>query len=449
MRKVFLYVVFSILVLSPVGAASTYIAVEVPELQNAAVLPTDLYGSNEASLLLGQGHKLSIYSDGTVLPLLDGISGRVTAIAAGDINGDFRNELVVATDSGGALYFFAERNALWERHGQTQYLWDTITRLEIHDFDSDGWGDLLVLTEKGQVHVLLSSEGTLVPFWKSDPAEVVVGVEILDLDQDGYPELIYALQSGYIGILTLDGQGFATLWENYPWGLVESLVVLPDQPSPEWLVVTSQKMLYGWRFRGGEITSSRLFEGSELGEHLFYFPGEGLLSLSSKTGVSLFQLQSSSVTEKWTVPGLFGNHAFFYQGAPYLQALDGTYFRIEQGNAAWRVFLHNKDVTESVPLIRHNEIFYYSLSDVAVLFGLMEVPENRWRYVVDHHEIILDPHENLVKFDNLVIPINNPVLEKDGLPYVSAEVFPLFGWRVELDTARQHVIFQQNWGWWL
>jgi len=111
--------------------------------------------------------------------------------------------------------------------------------------------------------------------------------------------------------------------------------------------------------------------------------------------------------------------------------------------------LHNKDVTESVPLIKHNEIFYYSLSDVAVLFGLMEVPENRWRYVADHHEIILDPHENLVKFDNLVIPINNPVLEKDGLPYVSAEVFPLFGWRVELDTARQHVIFQQNWGWWL
>ncbi|MGI6650678.1 MAG: FG-GAP repeat domain-containing protein [Limnochordia bacterium] len=449
MRKRSLFVVFSILLLSQAALASAYIAVEVPEFQNAVVLAADLYGEDEPALLLGQGHILSLFKDGAFSQLIDGISGRITAVAAGDINGDFKNELVVATDSGGALYFFAERNGLWERFGQTQYLWDSITHLEVHDFDNDGWGDLLALTTKGEAHVFLSSEGTLFPFWKSEPGEIVAGIEALDVDHDGSPEVIYALQSGYIGVLTLEGQEFATLWENYPWGLVESLVVVPHQTAPEWLVVTNRKMLYGWRYRNGEVISTRLFEGTELGETLYYFPGQGLLSLSAKTGVSLFELQSSSVSEQWRVPGLFGAHAFYYRGTPYLQDAKGTWFRIEQGSSDWRVFLYDQEVTELVDLFSQNGEFYYRLPDVAKLLGLQEAPAGDWHYLADAHEIVLEPEGNLVKYDGLVIPLNTPILVKEGLPYVSSEVFPLFGWTVEPDVARQHLTFRQNWGWWL
>ena len=160
----------------------------------------------------------------------------------------------------------------------------------MHDFNGDGWGDVVALTDKGEAFVYLSREGNLFPLWKSPAGEYVVGFEVLDVDQNGYPDLIIALRSGYVAVLTWGEEEFVTLWENYPWGAVESLVIIPHATSPEWLVVTSQKMLYAWRWQNGEVTTSRKFEAQALGEHLFYIPQEGLLSLSGATGISLFDL---------------------------------------------------------------------------------------------------------------------------------------------------------------
>lgn len=448
-RKFTVSVVLFILLLSSASMAATYIAVEVPELQNSAPLVADLYSQGESTLLLGQGHSVFVLAEDTTVPLIEGILGHISALAVGDVNGDLRNDLVLGTDSGGALYFYTEKSGIWERQGQPQYLWDTIRLVEIHDFNNDGWGDVLVLTGKGEAHVLLSVEGTLYPFWKSKPGEVVVGIEAIDIDQNGYPELIYAFQSGYIAALGWEDQEFTVLWENYPWGLIESLIVLTHQSSPEWLVVTSQKMLYGWRYRNGEVVSSRLFEANELGEHLFYFAGQGLLSLSQKTGISLFELQSASVKEQWRVPGLLGDKAFYYQGDFYFRDPHGIYYKLVEGNNRWRIFLHNQEITESVAILNHDGELFYRLPDLAQRLGAVEIPDNSWYYVLGGHEIVLDPEHNRISYDNVVIPMTNPILEMDGLPYVSAEVFPLFGWRVELDSSRQHVIFQQNWGWWL
>lgn len=448
-RKITVFVVISILLLSAASGAATYIAVEVPELRNSVLRVADLYSQGESMLLLGQGHSVSTLAEDTVVPLIDGISGRISALAVGDVNGDLRSELVVGTDSGGALYFYAEKGGTWERQGQPQYLWDTIRLLEIHDFNNDGWGDVLVLTGKGEAHVLLSSEGTLYPFWKSKPGEVVVGVEVIDVDHNGYPEVIYAFQSGYIAVLDWEEQGFTVLWENYPWGSIESLVVLPHQSSPEWLVVTSQKMVYGWRYRNGEVVSSRLFEGNELGEHLFYFTGQGLLSLSQKTGISLFELQSASVSEKWRIPGIFGNQAFSFEGALYFRDPSGIYYKLVEGSNRWRIFLQNQEITESVEVLNHEGELFYRLPDLAESLGLIVHKGKSWYYVLGSHEVVLDPEHNCIRYDNVVIPMTNSILDMGGLPYVSAEVFPVFGWRVELDFSRQHVIFRQNWGWWL
>lgn len=448
MRRVTLVVVFSILLLFTAPMQANYIAEDVPELQNAIVLVADLYGRGESTLILGKEHGVFVLEGDTVVPLIEGISGRVSALAVGDVNGDFQNELIVGTDSGGALSFYALQDGVWERQGQPQYTWDVIRRLEIHDFNNDGWGDVLILTGRGEAQVLLSSEGNLYPTWKSKPGEVVVGIEALDIDHDGYTELIFAFQSGYIGVLKWK-EGFSVLWENYPWGSIESLVVVPHSNSPEWLVITSQKMLYGWRFRDGEVVSSRLFEGNELGEKLFYFEDIGLLSLSQKTGISLFDLQSAAVSEKWRVSGLFGDQAFLYQGDLYFRDLRRVYYKIVQGSAIWRIFVQEQEVTATVEILNHEGELFYRFPDLAQHLGVAEVADNSWYYLIDGHEVVLDPERNLVRYDHLPIPMKNPILAVDGQPYVSAEVFPLFGWKVELDPSRQQVVLQRSWGWWL
>ena len=448
MRRGTLVVVFSILFLVIMPVRASYIAEHVPELRNSIVLVADLYGQGESTLIFGQGHSVFALSDNTILPLIAEISGRVSALAVGDVNGDFQNELIVGTDSGGALNFYVWKDSVWERQGQPQYLWDVIRLLEVHDFNSDGWGDVVVLTGRGEAQVLLSSEGTLYPSWKSKTGEVVVGIEVTDVDHDGRPELIFAFESGYIGVLKWD-QEFVTMWENYPWGSIESLVVVPHANAPEWLVVTSQKMLYAWRFRDGEVVSSRRFEGNELGENLFYFPDLGLMSLSQKTGISLFDLQTAAVSEKWRIPGLFGNEAFSYHGDLYFRDLNNVYYRIVSGSATWRIFLQDQEITNLVEVVNQEGELFYRLPDLAPHLGAVGVTDNSWHYLIDGHEVVFRPESNLVKYDQLPIPMKNPIVAVDGQPYVSAEVLPFFGWKVELDSSRQQVVLQRNWGWWL
>lgn len=449
LRTKIMFSILFILLLIPALADATYIALDVPKLRNSVVLVTDLYGQGELNLIFGQGHNVSLFQENEVSVLIEGISGRVTAIAVGDVNGDLRNDLVVGTDNGGALYFYTEKDGIWQRQGHPQYLWGTIQRLEVHDFNNDGWGDVLVLTGTGEAQVLLSFEGTLQPLWKSRPGDIVTGIEVVDLDHDGHPELVYAISSGYIGVLKWDGEEFTTLWENYPWGSIESLVIVPHQSSPEWLVVTSQKMVYGWRFRNGEVVSSRLFESKELGEHLFYYPGEGLLSFSQKTGISLFELHSTSVSEKWRVPGLFGTQSFLFQDDFYFRDERNGYYRLSQGSAQWRIFLHDQEITQSIAFFDQEGDFFYSLTDFVEILGLVGGAKKGWSYVYDGHQIEFLPNQSFVQYDDLLIPMKFAILDVNGLPYVSSEVFSLFGWRAEVDLARQHVVFVQNWGWWL
>lgn len=442
MLKRIAFLAFFILLLAQPSTATPYIAVTEPALQDSVVV---VQGEN---LVLGQRYKISILAGDSREVLIDNLPGQVTAFAFGDLNGDLRNELVVALGSAGAVYSYVERDGTWLHEG-TQYLWDTIRLLEIHDLNSDGWGDVVVMTEKGEAHVLISQEGTLVPYWRSPAGEVVVGIEVLDVDHNGFPDLIYALRSGYIAVLTWVDQQISTLWENYPWGSVESLVVLPHSTSPEWLVVTSQKMLYGWRWRNGEVVSSRLFEAKALGERLFYFPEEGLLSLSKTTGISLFKLQSSTVEEIWRVPGLYGEEVFYYQGEFYFRDDSNSFSRLVEGSSRWRIFLHDMEITDVVAVANSGGQLYLNLIDLLDFLEITQNQNNPWRFVVPGGEVTLRPHSNEVGFGEISLPLSHPILEAEGDLYVTADVFPALGWQVEFDYTRQHVVLRRNWGWWL
>jgi hypothetical protein len=441
--------VFLVMLFYCASAAASYIAVAEPDLHGAHVVVADLFGQGEQNLLVGKDHSVYLLEEGELRLVIDELSGRVTALAVGDVTGDFRNDLAVSTDRGGALYLFTERDGVWERHGHAQYLWDTIHRLGIHDFNNDGWGDLVALTDKGEAYVYLSFEGSLYPLWKSPPGELVVGVEVLDIDADGFPDLIYALRSGYVAVMTWHEEEFAAIWENYPWGAVESLVALPNSASPEWLVVTSQKMLYSWRWRGDGVEANRQFEANGLGEHLIYVPQEGLLSISMVTGISLFELQSSQVVEKWRVPGLFGQDPFYYRGEFYFRDSTDTYLRLVEGSLQWRLFVYDTEVTSSVDYMSHNGQLYFSLLDLAEVLGMEVHFENGWRVTSGTTEIALPPSSTQVGWRDLLIPLATALVEEEGAPFVPSEVLTLLGWNVKWDLLRQQVVLVRNWGWWL
>src|SRR5690606_18884170 len=157
--------------------AASYTAVAEPALSGVHVLVSDLYG--QASLLIGKEQGVFIRAEDGERQLVE-VAGRVTAVAVGEVTGGFRHDAAVGTDRGGALYLYTERDGTWERHGHAQYLWDTVERLGVHDFNGDGWGDVVALTDKGEAFVYLSREGNLFPLWKSPAGEYVVGFEVLD-----------------------------------------------------------------------------------------------------------------------------------------------------------------------------------------------------------------------------------------------------------------------------
>lgn len=439
---------FSILLFTAAAAASPYIAVTVPELQGAAVVAADLEGQGEI-LLVGRGREVFLLDQEGSRELLQHLPGDVSALAVGDINGDFRPDLVIGTERSGAIYFFTERSGFWQRQEQAQYLWESISRLEVHDFNSDGWGDVVAVTERGEAFVYLSHEGSLQPLWRSPAGDRVVGLEVADVDLNGYPDLVYALSSGRIAILTWTAEEeFATMWENYPWGQVESLVLLPHAASPEWLVVTSQKMLYAWRWRSGEAAATRLFEANALGEQLFYVPGQGLLSFSKTNGLSLFELQSSSIKELWRVPGIYGTSAFYYGGQLFFRDENQVYYRLAAGSDQWRVFVHRMEVTDQVELLNHGGQLYFSLEDLAPHLGFELSWDGKWKAALVQGEVILEPASTVAHFRGLPVPLSSPVMELEGRLFAAHDLFPILGWIVELDAVKQQVILVKNWGWW-
>ena len=161
---------FLVLILLPnMVQASPYIVVDEPDLEGTVVLFADLFSQGETNCLVAKGSTVSLLKNGFKTELINDIVGQISALAVGDVTGNLRNDLIIGTTNAGALYFYKEQNGYWVREGQPLYLWDTIQKIEIHDFNNDGWGDVVVLTGQGEAQIFLSWEGKLYPFWKSRP----------------------------------------------------------------------------------------------------------------------------------------------------------------------------------------------------------------------------------------------------------------------------------------
>lgn len=425
--------------------AENYVRVDQPELDGAVLLVADLLDVEEPQVILGRKNQVHIVVDGEERELIKDLPGNVTSLAVGDLTGDFRPELLVGTDNAGAFYVYESQGGKWQRSGRARYLWEPVTKLAVHDLNNDGWGDVIALNRQGDAEVYLSWEGELYSFWRSSGVKHFMAA---DIDQDGVDEILYTGVSGQVAILKWDDQQLVTLWENYPWGTIESLVVINEGSRLEWIVVTSQKMLYGWRWQNGEVVSTRHFHAPELGEMLTYIPGTGLLSFSRSRGASMFTLQSSSVRELWNVPGVSGEQVYPFFDSFLVRDSNNAYYLLNPSDGRWKVFLGREEIGERLELFTHEGTVFAELKNAASSLGLSLFGEEPWYIIGRSGFVKVELGRGLAERDGLAFPLSAAPFIDQGKLFVPVDVFNLVGLSVEVDRARGQVRFEHKWGWW-
>ncbi|HHT72583.1 MAG TPA: VCBS repeat-containing protein [Firmicutes bacterium] len=424
---------------------ASYYRVDRPELDGTVLLVADLYDTQEPQVVLGRHSGVHIVADGEGRQIIGDLPGTVTALAAGDLTGDFRPELLVGTDNAGAFYIYEHRDGKWLRVGRARYLWEPISYLAVHDINNDGWGDVLALNRLGEAEVFLSWEGELYSFWR---ASGVRHFRAADIDQDGVDEIIFTRAQGHIGILKWTDQQLEILWENYPWGTIESFFVVEDGPMPEWVVVTSQKMLYGWRWQNGQVSSTRHFHAPLLGEFLTYIPGAGVLSFARSRGASMLQVQAGGVQELWNVPDVWGEQVYPLQDSFLVRDSSYNYFLLAPSDGRWQVFRGEENITDEFELVWQDGLMFTEVGRAATSLGLSLFGTDPL-YIIGNNGFVRTAlgDAGAVR-DGLTFPLPGAPFSADDSLYVPVEVFNLVGYRVDVDQARQQVRFMPHWGWW-
>lgn len=427
------------------ASADTYVRVDRPELNGAVLLVADLMDIGEPQVILGRQNAVYIVHEDEVQELAGDLPGHVTALAAGDLTGDFRPELLVGTDNAGAFYIYERQGGLWNRSGRARYLWEPVQMLAVHDINDDGWGDVLVLNETGDAEIYLSWEGELYRFWRSADIKHFTAA---DIDGDGVVEILFTSRQGQVAVLKWEDQQLVTIWENYPWGTIESLVVIDEGSTPEWIVVTSQKMLYGWRWQNDTVATTRHFHAPELGELLTYIPGTGLLSFSPSRGASMFALQSSGVRELWNVPDVTGEQVYPFFESFLVRDEHNEYFLLQPSDGRWQIFLDEQDITDELKLSARNGQFFVELTSAARGFGLSLFGSEPWYIIGPNGFISVNVGERFIERDNLRFPLSAEAFLEGEELHVPLEIFNYLGWTVEVDRSRQQIRFVRRWGWW-
>ncbi|MFY9436523.1 MAG: VCBS repeat-containing protein, partial [Limnochordia bacterium] len=149
-------------------AQADYLLEELPYLHNSVVAVASVLNNGRDQIISGLGNELRIYDQGVLIGTITGFAGNVTAVAAGDLTGDFRPEIIIGTDNFN-FYVYQHVQGTWRQVVERRYLWSPVVRLLVADITGNGWGDVVVLTERGEAFVYLGWDGELDLFWRSQP----------------------------------------------------------------------------------------------------------------------------------------------------------------------------------------------------------------------------------------------------------------------------------------
>jgi outer membrane protein assembly factor BamB/AAA+ ATPase superfamily predicted ATPase len=179
--------------------------------ESGQLLVRDLDGNGRAEIVVAAiGPRSTVYAfqDGgeQIWAHTLGTGGNATRLVAHDVDGDGDLEIAVTTPVYEPVYLLDSQGRLLAEY----HTWGASGALELADLDGDGRDEVLVATETGLQVFGTSDEVERRELWRSPSLGPVAALTVGDTDGDGRGEVLAGSQDGRVYALTADGQ---MLWD--------------------------------------------------------------------------------------------------------------------------------------------------------------------------------------------------------------------------------------------
>lgn len=182
-------------------------------------------------------------------------TSKIVALALGDVDGDGRLEILVASDK---LYCLEAENGApaW-----TLPLGSDVCCLALADVDGDGAPEIVAGTEAGALHLVADGASLWTALLSGQPGSSVVAA---DMDGDGASEIIVSTDDGFLHVLSSDGAegGEPVPIPGHPG--TPFVADVDGDGAIEIAVASDEGILFLFRFPG---TSSAAIEWAGLGRN--------------------------------------------------------------------------------------------------------------------------------------------------------------------------------------
>ena len=429
--------------------AVDYLMEELPFLTNSIITTADLFDSGIEQLIMGRDNIVKIYDQGAVVATITDFVGNVTALAVGDLTGDFRPEIVIGTDNCN-IYVYQRINDNWKQIYERRYLWTPVVHIEVPDITGNGWGAVLVRTERGEEFVFLSFNGTLEMFWRSQPTERIKYITAADLTGDGGAEVVFSHNSGYVGVLSwIDGQ-LENIWQNYPWGTIDSLMIakLAANDLPEIMVITGQHILYCWKWNGKTFSTTRHYPVELSGNNTKYISQLGLTDLSLVSGITTYAVKASSLQKQNSFAITNVSDLFMVNKTMIIKDPSGHYYQLHMIDPDKMQIYFNNKPQHGLKVKVHNGTLYLALDELADALNLIRFGTERIFLMKGLKHLVIDTKANMILWKNTPLPLNEPLLTSDEKLFVPISILSSLGYDTRLDYTNNELHLLHQFGWW-
>lgn len=132
-----------------------------------------------------------------------GYHGAAMSVAAGDMDGNGRPELLAGSRVGGVHYKELGSGRQW-----TKFMGAEVSQVALADLNGDGKRELIAGSKNSY---LLATDAAGNVLWSRDVGNSVLDLAILNQNRDGKPEIAVATEGGMVRVVNADGEIVGTM----------------------------------------------------------------------------------------------------------------------------------------------------------------------------------------------------------------------------------------------